>query len=198
MKGPPGAVLHAELRRTRKYASWTQLVIPANNAERQRSTIVNLKKTAAGTVLGGAMLVAAGAGLAHAVPSAPQAVTGDGRVDVTVTAGTEQIGIIPNVSLSNAVALATAVCPTAGIDLPALTNLDNAGTPLAQSCNGITGLAFSFSQNANAGAQGGNGQGGSDQAGNSQYAPGHNKAPGATSPSATASTPPGQQGQQTR
>lgn len=162
-----------------------------------------LKKTAAGTMLGGALLVGGGLGLAHAAPSAPQAVTGDGKVDVTVTAGTQQIGIIPNVSLSNAVALAAAVCPTAGIDVPALTNLDTSGAPLGQPCNGMTGLSFSFAQNANVGqgddAQGDQGQTGSGQGenngngGNSQYAPGHNKAPGATPPSATPSTPPGQQ-----
>lgn len=163
-----------------------------------------LKKTASGTILGGALLIGGGLGLAHAAPPAPQAVTGDGKVDVTVTAGNQQIGVIPEVSLTNAVALAAAVCPTAGIDLPALTNLDTTGTLLGQPCNGTTGLSFSFAQNANAGqgdeGQGGNGQDGNGQGannangGNSGYAPGHNKAPGATPPSATPSTPPGQQG----
>lgn len=162
-----------------------------------------LKKTAAGTILGGALLVGGGLGLAHAAPSAPQAVTGDGKVDVTVTAGNQQIGIIPNVSLSNAVALAGAVCPMAGIDLPALTNLDTSGTPLAQPCNGMTGLSFSFAQNAKVSQgdedQGGNGEEANNgNGGNSQYAPGQNKAPGATPPSANPSTPPGQQGQQSR
>ncbi len=158
-----------------------------------------LKKTAAGTVLGGALLVGGGLGLAHAAPSAPQAVTGDGSVDVAVTAGGQQIGTIANVSLSNAVALAASVCPTAGIDLPALTNLDNTGTPLAQPCNGMMGLSFSFAQNASAG-QGAEGQGNEGQGdnnangGQSTYAPGQNKAPGATPPSATPGTPPGQQG----
>ncbi len=125
----------------------------------------------------------------------PQAVTGGGTVDVTVTAGTTQIGVIPNVSLSNAVALAAAVCPTAGIDLPTLTNLDNSGTPLAQPCDGMTGLSFSFAQNANVGEDG---QGNNGNGGNSGYAPGQNKVEGATPPSANPSTPPGQQGQQTR
>lgn len=154
-----------------------------------------LKKAAAGTILGAGMLVGGGLGLAHAAPPAPQAVAGDGKVDVTVTAGPTQIGVIPNVSLSNAVALAASVCPTAGIDLPALTNLDSTGTQLARPCNGMTGLSFSFAQNANV-AESGQGNGGNG--GNSGYAPGHNKVPGATPPSANPSTPPGQQGQQTR
>ena len=44
-----------------------------------------MKKTAAGAVLGGALLAAGGLGLAHAAPPA-QSVVSDGNVNVTVTA----------------------------------------------------------------------------------------------------------------
>lgn len=160
-----------------------------------------LKKTAAGTVLGGAMLVGGGLGLAHAAPPAPEAqTTGDGMVNVTVNAGSQEIGVLRDVTITNAAALATSVCPLAGIDSNALTNLDNTGTVPTGQCTGTTGLSFSFAQNGavneGAGGNNGNGNGGGAQQGNSQYAPGHNKAPGAETPSATPGTPPGQQGQQ--
>ena len=146
-----------------------------------------LKKTAAGTLLGGALLVGGGISLAHAAPPAPQAVTGDGTVDIAVSAGGQQIGIIPNVSLASAASLAAAVCPTAGIDLPALTNLDVSGTVLPNACTGMTGLSFDITQNASVGNP-------NTERGNSAAAPGHNKVPGQTPPSANPSTPPGQQG----
>jgi hypothetical protein len=57
-----------------------------------------MKKTAAGAVLGGALLAAGGLGLAHAAPPA-QSVVSDGNVNVTVTAGGQQVGVIRDVSL---------------------------------------------------------------------------------------------------
>ena len=53
-----------------------------------------MKKTAAGAVLGGALLAAGGLGFAHAAPPA-QSVVSDGNVNVTVTAGGQQVGVIP-------------------------------------------------------------------------------------------------------
>jgi hypothetical protein len=89
-----------------------------------------LKKTAAGTLFGGALLVGGGLGLAHAAPPAPEAqIAGDGLVDITVTANGQQIGVIQDVTLANAVGLAASSCPMSMIDLPALTNLDVNGTP---------------------------------------------------------------------
>ncbi len=158
-----------------------------------------LKKTAAGTVLGGALLVGGGLGLAHAAPPAPEAQTaGDGMVNVTVTANGQEIGVLRDVTVASAATLAASACPMAGIDPNALTNLDVSGTVPTGQCTGMTGLSFSFAQNGAVyeGNGGNNGSGGGAGQGNSQYAPGHNKAPGATPPSATPGTPPGQQGQQ--
>ena len=73
-----------------------------------------MKKTAAGAVLAGALLAAGGLGLAHAAPPA-QSVVSDGNVNVTVTAGGQQVGVIRDVSLASAQALAASACPTAGI-----------------------------------------------------------------------------------
>ncbi|WP_313674760.1 hypothetical protein [Mycolicibacterium sp.] len=154
-----------------------------------------LKKTAAGTLFGGALLVGGGLGLAHAAPPAPEAqIAGDGLVDITVTANGQQIGVIQDVTLANAVGLAASSCPMSMIDLPALTNLDVNGTPLTNPCNGMMGLSFSFSQNT----QGGVSEGVPGQNGNlgaSESAPGQNRDAEAVPPSATApSTPPGQVG----
>ena len=86
-------------------------------------------KTAVGTVLGlgGAMLVAGGlgVGLANAAPEVPQAVTGDGKLDVTLSLNGQEIGVMQDVSLATAASLAAATCPTAGIDLGALTRFDD-------------------------------------------------------------------------
>lgn len=156
-----------------------------------------LKKTAAGTLFGGALLVGGGIGLAHAAPPAPEAQTaGDGLVDVTLISNGQQIGVIQDVTLANAVSLAATVCPTSMIDLPALTNLDTNGTAPVNPCNGLMGLSFVFSQNGQSGSEGAPGQNG--DRGNSQYAPGQTKTPEpGQPPSATPpSTPPGQQGRQ--
>lgn len=159
-----------------------------------------LKKTAAGTVLGGALLVGGGLGLAHAAPPAPEAQNaGDGMVNVTVNANGQEIGVLRDVTVANAATLAASMCPVAGIDTNALTNLDVSGTVPTNPCVGMNGLSFSFGQNVTA-AEGngnsGNAPGQNGERGNSEYAPGQNKAPGATPPSATPGTPPGQQGQQ--
>lgn len=109
-----------------------------------------LKKTAAGTVLGGALLVGGGLGLAHAAPSAPQAQgASDGMVNVTVSANGQEIGVIRDVTVANAAALATSTCPAARIDANALNNLDASGTVPAP-CTGMTGLSFTFGQNVQA------------------------------------------------
>jgi hypothetical protein len=168
-------------------AGW---LIPAINAETVRSEILNtLKKTAGGTLLGAALLVGGGLGLAHAAPPAPEAQTaGDGVINVTVSANGQEVGVLRDITVTNAAALATSVCPAAGIDTNALTNLDVSGTVPVNPCSGATGLAFSFAQNV-ATAEGAH-------EGNSQYAPGQNKAPDATPPGATPTVAPGQQAQQ--
>ena len=73
-----------------------------------------MKKMGAGAVLGGALLAAGGLGFANAAPPA-QSVVSDGNVNVTVAAGGQQVGVIKDVSLGSAQALAASACPTAGI-----------------------------------------------------------------------------------
>lgn len=152
-----------------------------------------LKKTAAGTVLGGAMLVAGGLNLAHAAPPAPEAQTiGDGKINVVLTAANgEQIGTLQDVSIANAVTLVNSICPISGITDVTLGALDANGTAVTQTCGGMGGLSFTFDQNGPVNAPGQNGN-----RGNSQYAPGQNRNTETTPPSATPSTPPGQMGQQ--
>ncbi len=106
-----------------------------------------LKMTAAGTILGGALLVGGGLGLAQAAPQA-QGIAGDGAVNVTVSANGQQVGVLQDVSLANAAALAGTVCPTAVIDNAALTRLDADGTKPADPCTSSTGLSFTFAQNS--------------------------------------------------
>lgn len=164
------------------------------------------QKMAAGTVLGGAMLVAGGLSLAHAAPTVPEAQTaGDAKVNVTLTAGDgDRIGILQDVSIANAVSLVSAVCPISGITEANLNDLDVSGTAVTQTCGGMGGLSFTFSQNgpgnsddsANGNGNGnGNGQDNANR-GASQNAPGQTKAPvEGEPPSATPpSTPVGQQG----
>ena len=106
-----------------------------------------MKKTAAGAVLGGALLAAGGLGFAHAAPPA-QSVVSDGNVNVTVTAGGQQVGVIQDVSLASAQALAASACPTAGITPEALQALDVNGTQVPGTCAGLgSGLTFTFAQN---------------------------------------------------
>jgi hypothetical protein len=106
-----------------------------------------MKKTAAGAVLGGALLAAGGLGLAHAAPPA-ESVVNDGKVNVTVTAGGQQVGVIQDVSLTSAQALATSACGTAGINTEALQALDVNDTPLPNACASADGMAFTFAQNS--------------------------------------------------
>jgi hypothetical protein len=106
-----------------------------------------MKKTAACVVLGGSLLAAGGLGLAHAAPPA-QSVVSDGNVNVTVTAGGQQVGVIQDVSLASAQALAASACPTAGITPEALQALDANGTEVPGTCASLgSGLTFTFAQN---------------------------------------------------
>ena len=132
-----------------------------------------MKKTAAGAVLGGALLAAGGFGLAHAAPPAESTVN-DGKVNITVTAGGQQVGVLQDVTLASAQALATSACPSAGITAEALQALDTSGTPLPNTCESANaGLSFTFAQNG---------------LGQSQNAPGQN-APGQNSPTPATPTP---------
>ena len=107
-----------------------------------------MKKTAAGAVLGGALLAAGGLGFAHAAPPA-QSIVSDGNVNVTVTAGDQQVGVIRDVSLASAQALAASACPTAGITPEALQALDAVTAPqVPGTCASLgSGLTFTFAQN---------------------------------------------------
>lgn len=147
-------------------------------------------KTAVGTVLGGAMLVAGGLGLANATPEVPQAVTGDGMLDVTLSLNGQEIGVMQDVSLATAASLAAATCPTAGIDLGALTRFDDGVGELPGVCTSMVGgLTFTFSQDATVVPP-------AAAPGQSEYAPGQNKEPGqpATPPTTPPAGAPGQQG----
>jgi hypothetical protein len=130
-----------------------------------------MKKTAAGAVLGGALLAAGGLGLAHAAPPA-QSVVGDGKVNVTVTAGGQQVGVLQDVSLASAQALVASACPNAGITPQALQALDANNTPVPGTCAGADGLTFTFTQNG---------------PGSSANAPGQNRI--STTPSSSTAAP---------
>jgi hypothetical protein len=131
-----------------------------------------VKLASAGAVLGGAMLAAGGFGLAHAAPPSSQSVVNDGKVSITVTAGGQQVGVLQDVSLASAEALAASACPNAGITAQALQALDADGTPVPGTCTGVDGgLTFTFAQNS---------------PGNSGTAPG--QSPASTSSSATTTT----------
>ena len=135
-----------------------------------------VKLASASAVLGGALLAAGGLGLAHAAPPA-QSVVNDGKVNVTVTANGQQIGVLQDVSLASAEALAASACPSAGITAEAIQALDVNGTPVPGTCAGAEGgLTFTFAQNG---------------PGNSENAPGRNRttpsSPTTTTPTTTAS-----------
>ena len=109
---------------------------------------MNTMKTAAGAVLGGALLAAGGFGLAHAAPPAQPSVLNDGKVNVTVTVNGQEIGVIRDVTLTNAESLATSACGNAGITADALKALDANGTPVPGTCAGVDGgPTFTFAQN---------------------------------------------------
>ena len=130
-----------------------------------------VKLASASAVLGGALLAAGGLGLAHAAPPA-QSVVNDGKVNVTVTANGQQIGVLQDVSLASAEALAASACPSAGITAEAIQALDVNGTPVPGTCAGVDGgLTFTFAQNG---------------PGNSENAPGQNR----TTPSSSTTTTP--------
>ncbi len=109
-----------------------------------------MKKTAAGTLLGGSLLVAGGLGLAHAAPPEAQSVVGDGKLNVTLTVDGQRLGVIQDVSLANAQSLANAVCPVDDLS-PRLADLDTNQVPNVPACNSVTGgLSYTFTQNGGA------------------------------------------------
>ena len=122
-------------------------------------------KTAAGAVLGGSLLVAGGFGLASAAPEAPapqpqaQSVVGDGKVNVTLSVNGQQLGVIQDVTLTNAESLATAVCP--GDDLTSrLGELDpNQIQTLPVCVSATAGLSYTFTQNGPGNSEVAQGQG---------------------------------------
>lgn len=134
----------------------------------------HVKRASIGAVLGGALLAAGGLGLAHAEPPG-QSVVGDGQVNVTVTAGGQQVGVLEDVSLASAAALATSACPDAGVSAAALQALDVDGTLVPGTCAGDDGgVSFTFAQNG---------------PGSSEIAPGQSPAtptPATTTPTTTA------------
>jgi hypothetical protein len=107
-----------------------------------------VKRVSTTAVVGGALLAAGGFGLAHAAPPA-QSVVADGKVNVTVTAGGQQVGAIQDVSLTSAQALVASACPDAGITSEAFQALDVNDTPVPGTCAGVDGgLSFTFAQNS--------------------------------------------------
>jgi hypothetical protein len=106
-----------------------------------------VKLASASAVLGGALLAAGGFGLANAAPPAQSAVN-DGKVNVTVTAGGQQIGVLEDVSLASAEALANSACPTVEITAETLEALDVNGTAVPGTCASGEGLTFTFAQNS--------------------------------------------------
>jgi hypothetical protein len=135
-----------------------------------------VKNATAGAVLGGSLLAAAGLGLAHAAPPA-QSVVADGKINVTLTAGGQQVGVLQDVSLASAQALVASACPDAGITAEALGALDVNDTPVPGTCAGVDGgLTFTFAQNG---------------PGNSENAPGQTRGSTATTtPSSSTTAPP--------
>jgi hypothetical protein len=129
------------------------------------------KRASIGAFAGGALLAAGGFGLAHAAPPA-QSVVNDGKVNVTVTAGGQEIGALQDVSLTSAEALVASACPNIGITTEALQALDVDGTPVPGTCTGAEGgVTFTFVQNG---------------PGNSENAPGQNRT--TSTPSTTTTT----------
>ena len=95
-----------------------------------------------------------------------------------------------DVSLATAASLAATACPTAGIDLGALTRFDDDVAELPGVCTSMVGgMTFTFSQDATVVPP-------AAAPGQSEYAPGQNKAPGepATPPTTPPAGAPGQQG----
>ena len=105
-----------------------------------------VKLASASAVFGGAILAAGGFGLANAAPPA-QSVVNDGKVNVTVTASGQQVGVLQDVTLASAQALAAAACPGAEITAEAIQALDVNGTAVPGTCASEGGLTFTFAQN---------------------------------------------------
>jgi hypothetical protein len=106
-----------------------------------------VKLASASAVFGGALLAAGGFGLANAAPPA-QAVVNDGKINVTVTADGQQVGVLQDVSLKSAEALATSACASADITPEAFQALDVSDTPISGACASADGLSFTFAQNS--------------------------------------------------
>src|SRR5262249_17432287 len=106
--------------------------------EREHQMQNRVKLASAGAVVGGALLAAGGLGLAHAAPPA-QSVGNDGKVNIPVVAGGQQVGTLQDVSLTSAEALAVSACPNAGITAEAIRALDVDGTPVPGTCAGAEG-----------------------------------------------------------
>jgi hypothetical protein len=80
-------------------------------------------------------------------PAQPS-VLNDGKVNVTVTVNGQEIGVIRDVTLTNAESLATSACGNAGITADALKALDANGAPVPGTCAGVDGgPTFTFAQN---------------------------------------------------
>ena len=107
-----------------------------------------VKLASASAILGGALLAAGGLGLAQAAPPA-QSVVNDGKVNVSVTAGGQQVGVLQDVSLASAQALATSACADSAITAEAIQALDVNGTAVPGTCAGVDGgPTFTFAQNS--------------------------------------------------
>jgi hypothetical protein len=106
-----------------------------------------VKLASASAMLGGALLAAGGFGLANAAPPA-QSVVNDGKVNVTVTANGQQVGVLQDVSLASAEALANSACPSAEITAAVLQALDVNGTSVPGTCGAEGGVTFTFAQNS--------------------------------------------------
>jgi hypothetical protein len=106
-----------------------------------------VKLASASAVFGGSLLAAGGFGLANAAPPA-QSVVNDGKINVTVTADGQQVGVLQDVSLKSAEALATSACASADITPEAFQALDVSDTPISGTCASADGLSFTFAQNS--------------------------------------------------
>jgi hypothetical protein len=75
-------------------------------------------------------------------------VVNDGKVNVTVTAAGQQVGVLQDVSLKSAEALAASACASADITTEAFQALDVSDTPIPGTCASADGLSFTFAQNS--------------------------------------------------
>jgi hypothetical protein len=105
-----------------------------------------VKLASASAVFGGALLAAGGFGLANAAPPV-QSVVNDGKINVTLTADGQQVGVLQDVSLKSAEALANSACASADITPEAFQALDVSDTPVPGTCASAEGLSFTFAQN---------------------------------------------------